>query len=261
MTADGIRISYQTFGKTEWPAVLFVNGFGGYQAVWTAQVAYLVAMRYRVVTYDHRNSGASQRTVQGLTIVQLAQDLVALSQYCQLDRPLVIGHSMGASVAWAVLAQKQLPVRAVMGIDQSPKMLNTATWPYGFQQVTAATLPVVLNQRPVVPETLHGLVAEVVRPLALAKTAHPFDAVANQGLLRDHYQRDWRAVLRSTKVPVTLVQAQQSPYYQPGYGADLAAHNSQLTAVILPDCGHDPMAETPVNFNQTLRHFVLKNRN
>ncbi|VDG32571.1 alpha/beta hydrolase [Lactobacillus sp.] [Lactiplantibacillus mudanjiangensis] len=260
VTSDGVRLAYQEAGQPTWPAVVFVNGFGGYQAVWTAQIDYLVALKVRVITYDHRNSGASQHTTRGLTINRLAQDLVELCHQCQVTRPLLVGHSMGASVTWAALAQQQLAIRAILSVDQSPKMLNTPTWPYGFQQVTTATLANALNQRPTTSETLHGLVPIVAQPLVNAKAAHPFDKQANQPLLRDHYQQDWRSTLVASTVPVTMIQAQQSPYYQSGYGEWLHQQNPHVTAVTLPDCGHDPMAEIPVGFNQTLRHFVLKTK-
>ena len=73
-TNDSIRLDYQDRGKGQ-PVVL-VEGFGGYQEIWSQQVDYLLDMNCRVITYDHRNHGHSQRTKQGLKIDQLATDLV-----------------------------------------------------------------------------------------------------------------------------------------------------------------------------------------
>ncbi|AVK62099.1 alpha/beta hydrolase [Lactobacillus sp. CBA3605] len=259
-TSDQVRLAYQDVGPKTAPAVILVPGFGGYQEIWTLQVAYLQQMHYRVVTYDHRNSGRSQRTQQGLTVARLAQDLAELSRHCQLKRPLIVGHSLGASVAYALLSQNLVAVRAVMGVDQSPRMLNTPQWPYGFKAVTAANLMVSLAQPKAGHETLHGLQPAVTAALNLVKQQAPFDEQANQVLLRDHFQQNWVPMLLATAVPVTLVVATQSPYYRSGYAAQLQRANAQIQAVSIEDCGHDIMAEVPAAFNQTLRHFVLKYR-
>ncbi|AUI71553.1 alpha/beta hydrolase [Companilactobacillus alimentarius] len=255
ITDDGIKLNYHDYGTGQ-PIVL-VPGFGGYQEIWSLQVKYLLEMKnYRVITYDHRNHGASQRTQQNLTIDQLSDDLVTLVNHLKLDQPILVGHSMGASTCYAYLS-KSKNVKSVMAIDQSPKMLNDLDWQYGFENINEENFKYQLQQPKKVRETLHGLDDRVFDPLSKAKMEHPFDRKYNLSLLFDHVQKDWRKVLINTEVPVKLVVARQSPYFDYHFGDILAEKNINITSVTMNNCGHDIMAEIPEEFNQTLRHFVF----
>lgn len=255
-TNDSIRLDYQDRGKGQ-PVVL-VEGFGGYQEIWSQQVDYLLDMNCRVITYDHRNHGHSQRTKQGLKIDQLATDLVNLVKYLQLKRPILIGHSMGASVCYAYL-EKSHNIKAMMSIDQSPKMLNDSIWPYGFTDYTLGNYQTKASKTNTGHETLHGLDRRVISQLDLAKRQTPFDRVSSLPLLFDHFQQDWIKTLVTTQIPISLVVAEQSPYFDPQFAKVLADKSSLIKQIELSNCGHDIMAEIPDEFNQSLRHFIFSN--
>lgn len=257
ITNDGIKLNFHSFGTGQ-PVVL-VAGFGGYQEIWYAQVDYLVEMHCRVITYDHRNHGRSQRTDQNLTIEQLTTDLADLIDYLQLQKPILIGHSMGASICYAYLS-KYSNALSVMAVDQSPKMLNDPDWKFGFEDINSKNFQQKLTQPNNVHETLHGLDSQVFTVLNQAKSEFPFDRKSNHTLLFDHVQQDWRTSLFNTRIPVTLVVAKQSPYFDFHFGEFCQQKNSLITSVTMNNCGHDIMAEIPDEFNQTLRHFIFSSQ-
>lgn len=257
ITNDGIKLNYQDYGKGQ--PVILVEGFGGYQEIWKLQVEYLLGMHCRVITYDHRNHGRSQRTDKNLTLKQLTDDLETLINILKLDDPILIGHSMGASVCYAYL-QRNNNVRAVMAIDQSPKMLNDKTWPYGFEDITADNFQTKLVQKNNIHETLHGLDNRIFGDLNQAKSICPFDREKNLSLLFDHVQKDWRKVLINTQIPVTLLVAKQSPYFDYHFAKVMEDENPKIKSFVMNNTGHDIMAEIPDEFNQVLRHFVFSSR-
>lgn len=257
ITNDGIKLNFHSFGTGQ-PVVL-VAGFGGYQEIWYAQVDYLVEMHCRVITYDHRNHGRSQRTDQNLTIEQLTTDLADLIDYLQLQKPILVGHSMGASICYAYLS-KYSNALSVMAVDQSPKMLNDPDWKFGFEDINSKNFQQKLTQPNNVHETLHGLDSQVFTILNQVKSEFPFDRKSNHTLLFDHVQQDWRTSLFNTRIPVTLVVAKQSPYFDFHFGEFCQQKNSLITSVTMNNCGHDIMAEIPDEFNQTLRHFIFSSQ-
>jgi len=254
ITSDGIALNYHDQGTGQ--AVVLVAGFGGYQEIWKLQVEYLLAMNCRVITFDHRNHGQSQKTTQGLTIQRLTIDLAELISYLQLTKPILIGHSMGASVCYSYLSHYQ-NVKAVMAIDQSPKMLNDPQWSYGFEDITLDNFVEKTSKPNGVHETLHGLDNRVAFELNAMRSQFPFDREENLPLLFDHIKCDWRKTLLETAVPVSLVVAQQSPYFDCKFADEISENNPQVSKVVLDNCGHDIMAEIPVVFDQTLRHFIF----
>jgi len=254
MTSDGITLNYHDQGTGQ--SVVLVTGFGGYQEIWKLQVEYLLAMNCRVITFDHRNHGQSQRTNQGLTIQRLTTDLAELIDYLHLQKPILIGHSMGASICYSYLSRYR-NVKAVMAIDQSPKMLNDKKWPYGFEDITLDNFAEKVSTPNGVHETLRGLDNRVAFDLNNIRNQFPFQRKESLPLLFDHLQKDWRKTLLQTAVPMSLVAAQQSPYFNCKYVEKISENNSQISQVVLDNCGHDIMAEIPEVFDQTLRHFIF----
>ncbi|WP_255409173.1 MULTISPECIES: alpha/beta fold hydrolase [Lactobacillus] len=240
--------------------MVFVTGFGGYQEVWSAQVEYFAQMGYQVLTYDHRNFGRSQRTEKGHSLQQLTDDLIELLSFLKIKQAAFVGHSMGGSLLYDLIQTKPEVVALAVIVDQTPFMLNTSDWPYGFMNYTADNYAVAAAKPPAVHETLHGLAPEVALELNNAWVAHPFSRSDNFDLLKEHIVHDWRPVVKNCPVPLGVIAAKQSPYYDTEFTEWMKQVNPAVLTSVVDNCGHDVMAEVPDQFNQILRHFLLKNR-
>lgn len=257
ITSDGVAIDYQDKGIGQ--PVILIEGFGGYQEIWKLQVEYLIGMNCRVITYDHRNHGKSQRAQKNLTIARLTDDLAELISYLQLKEPVLIGHSMGASIGYSYLSRYH-NFKTLMAIDQSPKMLNDAIWPYGFENITSSDFKEQVSVPNTIHETLHGLDRRIIFDLNNARSLNPFDRKNNLGLLYDHIQKDWCATVLKKSKYITMVVAKQSPYFDYHFALNLKQQAPDLKVNVLDNCGHDIMAEIPDVFDQTLRHFIFSSR-
>ncbi len=81
----------------EGPPLLLVAGLGGKGSFWASQVPALSA-RFRVVTHDHRGTGASSRSAIVYSAAQMADDLIRLMDALRIDRAHLCGHSTGGAV-------------------------------------------------------------------------------------------------------------------------------------------------------------------
>jgi predicted dehydrogenase/pimeloyl-ACP methyl ester carboxylesterase len=95
--ANGIRIHYHRTGRNRPPLVL-AHGFSDNGLCWTP-VARALEMEYDVIMYDARGHGLSEAPEDGYTGADQAADLAGLIQALGLDKPAIIGHSMGAATA------------------------------------------------------------------------------------------------------------------------------------------------------------------
>ncbi len=92
--------------RGEGPALLLVHGLAGQLCHFTFGMVDLLAAQYRVVAVDRPGSGYSAREPGASASMGAQADvLAALIDALQLDRPVVVGHSMGGAVALA-LAQR-----------------------------------------------------------------------------------------------------------------------------------------------------------
>jgi len=73
--------------------------------------------QFRVVAADQRSHGLSDRPDDGYGFDDTAADVMALIDALGLQRPVIVGHSWGASVALVVAAANRDRVRAVVLVD------------------------------------------------------------------------------------------------------------------------------------------------
>ncbi|KRN28143.1 alpha beta superfamily hydrolase [Lactobacillus selangorensis] len=242
-TSDQIRLDYHVFGKGQ-PLVL-VAGFAGYQQIWARQIPFLVAQGFQVITYDHRNHGASQRTTKSLNMQRLLLDLKELITGLDLKQPILIGHSMGASLCYGALGQFPEKLTAVVAVDQTPQMLAHGAWSPDFKRWLLQNVTGTFK-RPLDP-----LVKKVLTP---AERLHPFPFVPNLPLLVDHARQDWRSDLQNSQLPILLVVASHSWYFD--WHFILPYLQKQNIHVVRLKSGHEVMAERPGTFNRVLGHFL-----
>lgn len=84
------------------PAILLIHGLGGVARNFNYQVLGELAKDYRVVAVDRPGSGYSTRHRRSSAGLDVQADVMAgLIQVLKLDRPLLVGHSLGGAVALA----------------------------------------------------------------------------------------------------------------------------------------------------------------
>jgi pimeloyl-ACP methyl ester carboxylesterase len=97
----GVRLEYVEQGDPDGAPVVMLHGFTD---SWRSYepVLPLLPDGIRAVAVTQRGHGESGRPDSGYRIADLAADVVALIEALELDRPIVVGHSMGAWVALQV---------------------------------------------------------------------------------------------------------------------------------------------------------------
>jgi N-formylmaleamate deformylase len=118
--ADGAQIHYTRTGGAK-PALLLLHGVQATGLTWL-RTAQAFEASYDVVMPDFRGHGQSSRIGAGLSTDMLVDDTIALLRALGLERPFVVGHSMGADIAGRLAAT--YPTRAVVLVD--PALRNFA---------------------------------------------------------------------------------------------------------------------------------------
>ena len=95
-TDDGTILYYEDYGQGE-PIVL-LHGFCCSSQVFKRNIKGL-SQNHRLVLMDLRGHGASSKTLSGVTMPRMAQDVKNLIEYLHLEDVTLLGWSMGAQVA------------------------------------------------------------------------------------------------------------------------------------------------------------------
>jgi aminoacrylate hydrolase len=93
---------FEEHGPRDGPAVILSAGLGGSGAYWRPNLAAL-AERHRIILYDHRGTGRSDRALaSGLKVEDMADDVIALMDGIGLERAHFIGHAAGGLIGLMV---------------------------------------------------------------------------------------------------------------------------------------------------------------
>jgi len=95
-SVDGTPIVYESLGAGE--PLLLVAG-QACDGQWWAPLRAHYAVNHRVITFDHRGTGASGKPLTPYTTQLFAADAVAVLDHAGVARAHVVGHSMGGRVA------------------------------------------------------------------------------------------------------------------------------------------------------------------
>lgn len=123
--SHAVRGPAGTLACWEWPGgeppALLLHGIGNYGRVWDF-VADAVAGRLRLVAPDARGHGTSVTPAGGYAPEDFVADAIAVMDARGLDRPVVVGHSMGGAHALVLAALHPEKVRSLVLVDVGPEI-------------------------------------------------------------------------------------------------------------------------------------------
>jgi pimeloyl-ACP methyl ester carboxylesterase len=115
---DGVELFYERSGEDE-PGLLFVPGWCCGTAFFQPQIDYF-SRSHAVVATDPRGCGRSPQSEGGYDIPSLAADVAAVARESGLERPVVLGHSLGGMIGIELAASHPSAVSAVVAVDPGP---------------------------------------------------------------------------------------------------------------------------------------------
>lgn len=112
--------------------IVFTHGWTCNHGFFKKQVSKLTE-KYKVITYDLRGHGDSERPENGLTMGRLAKDLKNLIDYLQLKNVTVAGWSMGTTIILEYVRQFGCEnLSNICFIDMTPKVVADFQWKMGL---------------------------------------------------------------------------------------------------------------------------------
>ncbi|WP_411280894.1 alpha/beta fold hydrolase [Gemmatimonas sp.] len=161
---NGARIHY--FDRGQAPVtLLLVHGLGGNAMHFTHSVVDRLARDFRVVVMDRPGSGYSTRADHAAAgPVAQAEIVAAFIRVLGLDRPVLVGHSLGGAISLAVAVAHPTLVRGLALI--APLTLPQPESPAVFQGLMVAS-----------PRLRSAIGWTVATPLSIARRAIMLDVI------------------------------------------------------------------------------------
>lgn len=267
-SADGVNLYYQDWGTGA--PVVFTHSWALSSDQWTYQMPALLDAGLRVVAYDRRGHGRSERPGSGYDFDTLADDLACLIQRLDLREITLVGHSLGAReiVRYLTRHGRERVRKVVLVAPTTPFLLQTEDnpdgWPAAAMEANLAALRADVpnwcdNSNRAGPyfgsaQNVQGLVDWTKRMIVDT----PLYVLLELLKLQSH--ADMRSELAQIRVPVLIVHGD----------ADASAPidlTGRKTARLLPDArlieypgaGHGLYASEHQRLNRDILEFVQAN--
>lgn len=95
---NGIKLCYEIYGRENNIPIILIHGFGAKKEIWNSQVGAL-SKKFKVITFDIRGSGKSDRPNKPYTMGMFADDIKGLMDYLHVKKVHLIGRSLGGMIA------------------------------------------------------------------------------------------------------------------------------------------------------------------
>jgi non-heme chloroperoxidase len=259
---DGVSIAAQEWGSSEGLEILFIHGFSQSHLAWSHQFGGELAKSFRVITYDIRGHGGSDKPLDGVFYrdrKRWADELKAVMESAKLKKPVLVGWSYGGRIVAEYLMEYGDTniaginfVGAFTKVDRetlgpaTPAVLKMASESLAenientqsfLTQCTAQTLPpdelqTMLAYNMIVPAQIRGHLLGRPAPYedALRKVTVP--------VLVSHGVEDRMALVPMARYTSRVISHAQSSLYE--------------------GVGHMPFWEAAPRFNRELGEFVTQ---
>jgi 3-oxoadipate enol-lactonase len=206
---------------------------------------------YRVILYDHRGHGKSDKPKDNYSIETLSNDLHAVVQNLHLERVNLIGFSMGGQAALACTLKHSSKIAKLILVGTTAKM----AWPMHSLRFVRYILPyrtilaIVSRekyQRPS-PQTIDANISRA--------TQVPRD-IAYKCLL-EILNYDVRDMLSEIKITTLIIVGERDRLNLKG-SQYLHRRITGSNLQIMANTGHTVMIERPKEFNQLVRQFIAE---
>lgn len=244
--------------------LLFCNGFGCSQQIWR-HLATPLANRYRVVLFDYVGTGETDLSAYNpheySSLGRHAQDVVAICRVLELREVVLVGHSLGATIA--MLAASQAPhcfTKCVL-LTASPCYINKPGY-YGglaLEDVNQMLALLDVDQHSwanlfagllMAPENVPTLGEELVSYFC------NLDNTVARHFARVVFLADNRADVAQLRLPTLLLQCADDAIAPTEVSTFWMKHLPQATLKTLPAVGHCPHLSAPLETMAAIEDFL-----
>lgn len=265
-TSD-IDMHYETGGRGK-SVLVFVHGnFASWR--WWQPVLNEISGGYRAYAPDMRGCGDSDRTADGYTIAQHADDLDRFIRKLKLPRLHLVGHSLGGCVAMEYALSRPKHLKTLTLVAPAPaegqtvlKKTGSSNAFWGGTNTAGRTyrwLEVLGISRNVLRRVLKQMAPTLVddtRLETLVDDAIRMSHDAAAGHLQSLKEWDVRSELADLDMPVLIVGGQKDVLIPVEALQQTAANLPNGRLILWPTVGHTPQLERPERFIRLLIKFI-----
>jgi 3-oxoadipate enol-lactonase len=256
---DGTLLHFQVLGRRGAPPVLLIAGLGQELTGWTLQ-RLAFASRYCTIALDNRGVGRSDKPAGDYSLIEMADDAVAVLDALRIDSAHVVGLSMGGAISQVLAVRHPGRLRSLTLVCTA---CRNHPWRRELLEEWAETAR-RRGMRALSNEAMRWLVGPrslrrfapalgLFGPLALQCPPHAFAAQVNAILAASNALA---GDLSKIAVPTLVVAGNQDILTPRGDAEELADRIPGAELVVISGAAHGLTVEHASTFNRIVLEFL-----
>jgi 3-oxoadipate enol-lactonase len=257
--SDGVRLHYEAFGRRNLPAVLMIQGLGADKHGWDMQ-RFALARNYRVIAFDNRGSGRSDKPFGPYSIDEMADDAVAVLDDAGVDSAHVVGASMGGAISQLMCLRHptrvlSLTLACTACRNQPWRRELLERWMHTAQERGMGAMTSEAARWVMAPRSFRRLLPTFgwLGPFAMGRPAHSFVAQIRAILAASD---DLAEQLHRVHVPTLVIVGNQDILTPRGDSEEIADRIPGAELVVISGAAHGFMVEHASTFNKIVNEFL-----
>ena len=116
---NGIKLYYETYGEGE--PVILIGGLGSQLQSWATQIP-IYSKYFKIVVFDNKGSGKSDKPEAGYSTQDMAHDTASLMKELGIESAHVVGKSMGGMIGqWLAILYPEKVRKLVLGCSSASR--------------------------------------------------------------------------------------------------------------------------------------------
>ena len=250
---DSERIAYNVAGKGT-TALIFIHGWSCDGRYWQNQIP-VFAKEYRAITVDLAGHGHSSFGRSEFSIWSFARDVKAILDKENIDRAILVGHSMGGGV---IAEAARLMPRRIVGIVGVDTLQNIAD-PIPQHVIDEMVKPFEADFKVAARNFVSSMFPEDTDPQLLNwvkedMSSAPKEIALNafRNYLDKYVTGEAAIVFKDVTIPVVSINAR----LWPTASEKNSRHIKNYQLFYIEETGHFPMLEKPEEFNMLLKKAI-----
>lgn len=244
---NGLKVNYQVEGNGQ--SILLLHGWRGCIDSWYPVTQYLKS-KYKVYVLDLPGFGKSETPMPPFDYYSYGDLIGSFIKQLKIDKPIIIGHSFGGSIAAGIAARYPELVRKIVLVDSSGIRIKDLR----FFTINIASemgknlfrLPIISQFYPGIRNLFYKIIGEEDYLMA-GKLKATLTAVVRQ---------DIKHLLININCPTLLLWGKNDRATPLWYAHEFKRLINNSRLIIIPNTGHFSYLENPERFCEEVEKFI-----
>jgi 3-oxoadipate enol-lactonase len=262
IAANGLTMYYEMHGDPDKPIVILIAGLSRDHTIWEMVLGEF-ASDFRVIIYDNRGAGQTDKPKGPYLAKMMGEDLAALMDALEVPSAHIVGHSMGGFIAQYLAAKHPKKVNKLvlcstcikqseMSISYLEQNLEFVRTGQPVHEMIKAALP-LLFAPDFLTETIEEKIIEGIESNPYPPTPESLEAQIIACI-----EQDSSKFVSTIKAPTLVLTGSEDLLMPPEVSQQLAAKIPGAKHVVIDGPAHMVQIEDPKEFCRVVIDFLSK---